>query len=67
MVVSESEWLDDETILDLLPNITPDMKNAILDRKAVQDEERFSDSEEVEQRIRSILAEIQGQTEPTEA
>lgn len=33
MVIAESEYLDDETILDLLPNITPDMKDEILARR----------------------------------
>jgi len=67
MVIAEAEFLDDETILDLLPNVTPDMKNAILDRKAVQDTQRFADTDEKEQFIRDMLAEIQAQTEPTEA
>lgn len=54
MVVSESEWLDDETILDLLPNVTPDMKQAILERKDVQDAQRLQD-DDFEQRVRDII------------
>lgn len=59
MVVAEAEWLDDETILDLLPNITPDMKDAILKRRDVQDAQRLQDDGEIEQRIRDVLASIQ--------
>ena len=54
MVVSEAEWLDDETILDLLPNVTPDMKQAILERKDVQDAQRLQD-DDFEQRVRDII------------
>lgn len=43
MIVSEAEYLDDETILDLLPNVTPDMKAGILERKAVQDARRWDE------------------------
>ena len=59
MVVAEAEWLDDETILDLLPNITPDIKDAILERRDVQDAQRLQDDGEMEQRIRDVLASIQ--------
>lgn len=59
MVVSESAWLDDETILDLLPNVTPEMKETILERKGLQDEERLRDDGEMEQRVRDILSGIQ--------
>ena len=55
MVVAEAEYLDDETILDLLPNVTPDMKKSILERKEAQDEARFGDEDEMEQRIREIV------------
>lgn len=54
MVVSEAEWLDNETILDLLPNVTPDMKQAILERKDVQDAQRLQD-DDFEQRVRDII------------
>lgn len=59
MVVAEAEWLDDETVLDLLPNITPDMKQAILERRDVEAASRLQDDGEMEQRIRDILASIQ--------
>lgn len=64
MVVAEAEWLDDETILDLLPNITPDMKDAILERRDVQDAQRLQDDGEMEQRIRDVLASIQQEQQP---
>ena len=54
MVVSEAQWLDDETVLDLLPNVTPDMKQAILERKDVQDAQRLQD-DDFEQRVRDII------------
>ena len=41
MVITEAEYLDAESVLDLLPNITPDMKEEILARKEAQDAERF--------------------------
>ena len=64
MVVSEAEWLDDETILDLLPNVTTDMKDAIMKRKDAQDAERFNDDGELEAKIRTMVEDIlKGQTE----
>lgn len=54
MVVSEAQWLDDEAVLDLLPNVTPDMKQAILERKDVQDAQRLQD-DDFEQRVRDII------------
>jgi hypothetical protein len=58
-IIAEAEFLDDETVLDLLPNITPEMKDGILQRKAVQDGERFKDTTELEGLIRDILNERQ--------
>ena len=55
MVIAEAEYLDDEAILDLLPNVTPDMRDEILARKEVQDEARFREDDEMEQRIREIV------------
>lgn len=56
MVVAEAAYLDDETVLDLLPNVTPDMKEAILERKGAQDAERFRDDGELDARIREMIA-----------
>ena len=58
MVVSEAEWLDDETILDLLPNITPDMKEAIMARKDVQDAQRLQSDDELEARVKAMVEDI---------
>ena len=58
MVVSEAAWLDDETVLDLLPNITPDMKEAIMERKDVADAQRLQDDSELEARVRDIVEDI---------
>lgn len=41
MVLSEAEYLDDETILNKLPNITPDEVAEILKRKGIEDRERM--------------------------
>jgi len=58
MVVSEAAWLDDETVLDLLPNITPDMKEAIMERKDVQDAQRLQSDAELEARVRDMVEDI---------
>lgn len=42
-VVQEAEFLDDQTVLELLPNITPDMIPEILARKDAQDATRWAD------------------------
>jgi len=42
MVVAEAPYLDDQTILKLLPNITPDMVDGIMARKGGEDTERFT-------------------------
>lgn len=41
MVVAEAQWLDRETILKKLPNVTPDEVTAILDRLDEEDQERM--------------------------
>ena len=45
-VISEATYLDDQTVLELLPNITPDMIPEILDRKDAQDTKRWDETEE---------------------
>lgn len=44
MVIQEAPYLDDETILELLPNITPDMIPEIIARRDAQDNARFDDN-----------------------
>lgn len=58
MVIAEAQWLDDETVLDLLPNITPDMKEAIMERKDVQDAQRLQSDAELEARVRDMVEDI---------
>lgn len=43
MVMQEAQYLDDETVLSLLPNITPDMIPEIMARKETQDAERWTE------------------------
>ena len=45
-VIQEAPYLDDQTILELLPNITPDMIPEILARRDAQDSVRFEDEPE---------------------
>lgn len=49
MVISEAEYLDDETVLSLLPNITPDMIPEILARKDAQDATRWTEGAAIQQ------------------
>ena len=48
-VLQEAQYLDDETMLSLLPNITPDMIPEILARRDAQDNSRFEDGPENDQ------------------
>lgn len=41
MVMLEAEYLDDETVLNKLPNFTPDEVESIMQRKAEQERSRF--------------------------
>lgn len=42
MVIAEAEYLDEETILNKLPNITPDEVQEILKRKDKEDQDRMA-------------------------
>lgn len=42
VVAMEAQWLDDETILRKLPNVTPDEVAAILERKDAEAQERMA-------------------------
>ena len=42
MIMMAAEYLDDETILNKLPFITPDEVKSILDKKLQEDDERFT-------------------------
>lgn len=41
IVMSEAEWLDEETILNKLPNITPDEVAQIMEKRGIEDRERM--------------------------
>jgi len=45
-------------VLDLLPNITPDMKEAIMERKDVQDAQRLQSDDELEARVKAMVEDI---------
>lgn len=47
MVVAESSWLDNETVLRKLPNITPDEVEAILGRMDLEEASRYEARESV--------------------
>lgn len=49
MVMQEAQYLDDETILNKLPNITPDEIQNILAKRDVQDAQRWTEEEPAEQ------------------
>lgn len=61
LVMMEAQYLDDETVLAKLPNVTPDEVQAILERKAAesfnryqsisQDDEVDADDEEIEEEV----------------
>ena len=51
MVIAEANYLDDETVLDLLPNITPEMKDAILSRKDANTMANLSSMESLQNAI----------------
>ena len=42
IVSMEAQWLDDETILQKLPNISVDEIASILQRKGLENQDRFS-------------------------
>lgn len=65
MITACAEWLDDETILKKLPFITPDEVADILNKKTVEEENRYSD-EEIEQRISQLEQNAQSQAQEQE-
>lgn len=46
MVMMEANYLDDMTVLQLLPNITPDMIEGIMARRDGEEQTRFDDEED---------------------
>ena len=56
-VIQEAEFLDDQTILELLPNITPDMIPEILARRDAESDERFDDETPTEAQKGAVVVE----------
>lgn len=54
LIMLESQYLDDETILNKLPNFTPDEIAKILERREKEDIERFKDDEEPEPVVEDV-------------
>ena len=46
MVIQEAQFLDDETILEKLPNVSVDEIPAILERKGTENMSRFNEYDE---------------------
>lgn len=61
MVMMEANYLDDQTVLELLPNITPEMIDAILKRK---DAQNIADAQDMDALDAAMKKEEQGN--PTE-
>lgn len=55
MVMMEANYLDDETVLDLLPNITPDMKDTILKRRDANAAANLSDMDAIDDAMNDDL------------
>lgn len=53
MVIAESAYLDDETVLELLPNITPEMVERILSRRDANTLATLSDMEKVDEAMKA--------------
>jgi hypothetical protein len=52
MVLSEANYLDDETVLELLPNITPEMVEEILNRRDANALANLSDMEKMNDAVK---------------
>ena len=51
MLVAEAAWLDEETIIKKLPNVSPDEVEEIMKRKSAEDIDRFMGAEETEEEV----------------
>lgn len=63
MVMQEANYLDDETVLSLLPNITPDMIDAILARKDEETADRLEMENEQLRQENEALKQPQEETQ----
>ena len=64
IVLAEADYLDEETIISLLPNITTDMREEVLNRKTQEDSRRFENTDELEGLVRDMVQQILGE-QPT--
>lgn len=64
MVVMEAQWLDRETVLRKLPNITPEEVEAILDRSDVEDYERMTATNEVSVQENGTVTDTETESDP---
>lgn len=55
MLVMQAQWLDEETMLNKFPNITPDEVKEIINRKTAEDIDKFmGDDEETEEVVEVV-------------
>lgn len=66
MVLSAAQYLDDETILNHLPFISPDEIDEILKRKTAEEAERYADTDETTEPEETGETEEAGEAEETE-
>lgn len=55
MLVAEAAWLDEETIIKKLPNVSPDEVPEILKRKSAEDIDRFMGAEEETEEVVEVV------------
>lgn len=63
MLMQEAQYLDTETLLRKMPNITTDEVDNILKRLDAQDNARFEDNDELQSKIRDLINEILNERE----
>jgi hypothetical protein len=55
MLVAEAAWLDEETIIKKLPNVSPDEVEEIMKRKSAEDIDRFMGAEEETEEVVEVV------------
>lgn len=63
MLMQEAQYLDTETLLRKMPNITTDEVDNILKRLDAQDNARFEDNDELQSKIRDLINDILNERE----
>ena len=54
MVMEEAQYLDDETVLELLPNITPEMVKKILEKRDANVMTGLTDMEKADKAMKKV-------------